>query len=227
MSMKIRIVFGSILSATLVILVSFLSLVGCHLAQATEPGTSSPLFVVRTQQAIGQTPTTRVSAFVGKGAALNLFELPKVKQGALIQKALQFFKAHPAVLTKLLENIYHYPSLVGLLEKQGVSSKDIQMSLQMLQRNPQVFLDAIADGSLSASETDPAQPLGLSTSNPLGCLIVAMVALIPITVTLTLLLLLFTLRVLTCVNFNNCANDLAQSIWEQLIQGLTQPGVTG
>ena len=223
MSMKIRIVFGSILSATLVILVSFLSLVGCHLAQATEPGTSSPLFVVRTQQATGQTPTTRVSAFVGKGSALNLFELPKVKQGALIQKALQFFKAHPGVLTKLLENIYHYPSLVGLLEKQGVSTKDIRFSLQMLQRDP----DTVLNACLLASETDPAQPLGLSTSNPLGCLIVAMVALIPITVTLTLLLLLFTLRVLTCINFNNCANDLAQSIWDQLIQGLTQPGVTG
>jgi hypothetical protein len=141
----------------------------------------------------------------------------------LIQKALQFFKAHPAVLTKLLENIYHYPSLMGLLEQQGLTTKDIQFSLQMLQKNP----DAILDACLLASETDPEQPLGLSTSNPLGCLIVAMVALIPITVTLTLLLLLFTLRVLTCVNFNNCANDLAQSIWEQLIQGLTQPGVTG
>ena len=225
--MGYRVVLGSFFSAGLLLLVCMISAVGADVNLGDENEGRSPLFVVRTQQATGVSLTRGVSAFVGKGSSMDLFILPAGEQGVLIKNALHFFKTHPAMLTKLLENVCKYPYLMGLLEKQGVSSKDIQMSLQMLQHNPQVFLDAIADGSLSASETDPAQPLGLSTSNPLGCLIVAMVALIPITVTLTLLLLLFTLRVLTCINFNNCANDLAQSIWEQLIQGLTQPGVTG
>ncbi len=223
MKMKKHIVLGSILSSALVLVVSLASVVGYHASQSVVNEHQSPLFVVRTQQATGQSPIRGVSAFVGKGASPTLFALPTGEQGLLIQAALQFFKAHPAVLTQLLKNIYKYPSIMGLLEKQGVSAQDIKVSLQMLQRNPEAIVDALSDAYLSASDTNPAQPLGLSTSNPLGCLIVAMFALIPITVTLTLLLLLFTLRVLTCVNFNNCANDLAQNIWDQLLQGVTQP----
>jgi len=225
--MKIHVLVGSLFAAAVLIVVSFVSVVGYQSSQAHDAEILSPLFTVRSQQAIEQTRNGGVSAFLGKGAQTNLFPSVGFPRGELIQTAIKIFRAHPALLSKLVENLDTYPYIVGMLAKQGIKTEDIGTYMQMIQNNPSLVTEEVLDQCFVVLDTDPAQPLGLSTSSALGCFIVAIIALVPLTVVLTLVLLFFTLRILTCMNFNDCANALAQKIWEQMIQGLTQEEVTG
>ncbi|MFA5103452.1 MAG: hypothetical protein WC525_09905 [Candidatus Thermoplasmatota archaeon] len=219
--MKRHVVYGSIFAAALLLVISLVSVVGYQSVKRNEYNGSSPLFAVRTSQATQQTVPEGTATFLGKGAALSLFPSRSLTNEDLM-RAIQWFQAHPAVVIKLLENIDRYPGVAGMLADRGVNTQDVKTYLRMIQRNPGLVSEALANAdTLASSETD-TQPLGLSTSNPLGCFIVAMVALIPITVVITLLVLLFTLRILTCMNVNDCANEIAEGIWDQLIQGLTQ-----
>jgi hypothetical protein len=222
MKMKMNVVVGSIFAAALLLVVSFISVVGYQSVQATDHEGSSPLFAVRTEQALEKTRSDGVSAFLGKGTSINLFPTQAGSQQMLIQTAIQIFRAHPALLAKLIQNLDKYPYIAGLLTKQGIKTEDISTYMKMIQNNPSFVTEEILDQCLVALEKDPRQPLGLSTSSALGCFIVAMMALLPLTIVLTLLLLFFTVRILTCMNFNDCANNLAQKIWDQMIQGLTQ-----
>lgn len=220
--MNIKVVVGSLFGAALLIVVSFASVVGYQSVQAQDHDVYSPLFAVRTQRATQQTGRGGVSAFLGKGTQTNLFPSPGFQKEELIQTAIKFFRIQPALLTKLVENLDKYPYVTGFVAKYGISSEDVTHYMRMIQNDPSLVTEALTDVRLLASDTNGSQPLGLSTSNPLGCFIVAMMALIPVTVVLTLLLLLFTLRVLTCMNVNDCANVIANKIWSQLMQGLTQ-----
>jgi hypothetical protein len=218
--MKIKIVVGSIVGAALLFAASFISVVGYQTAQSS--AVSSPLFTVRTAQAIERTPESGMTMFLGKGTPTYLFPVSETGQEDLLQQALRMIQAHPLVFVKLLENLNKYPYVAGLLEQQGLKVSDLRNYLHLVQQNPVLLSDAIQQMRGSLSDTTPGQPLGLSTSSALGCFIVALVALLPITVTLLLVMLFFTLRILTCLNVNDCANTLAQQIWDQLLQGLTQ-----
>ena len=219
--MKRHVVYGSIFAAALLLVVSLVSVVGYQSVQHEDQDDSSPLFAVRTSRATQQTSAEGVATYLGKGAVLSLFPSRSLTDEDMM-RAIQWFQTHPVIVIKLLENIDRYPGLAGMLADRGINTQDVKTYLRMLQQNPSLVSEALADADLLASsETDP-QPLGLSTSNPLGCLIVAMFALVPITVVITLLVLLFTLRILTCMNVNDCANKIAEGIWDQLIQGLTQ-----
>lgn len=220
--MKINVLYGSIFAAALLIVVSFVSVVAYQSEQAPDHVAYSPLFTVRTQRATQQTSNGGVSAFLGKGAQTHLFPSEESQREELIQTAITFFSTHPAIFAKLMENLNKYPYLAGLLTKYGIKTQDVKNYIQMIQHNPSLITEVLANRDLVASDSNGPQPLGLSTSNPLGCFIVAMMVMVPVTLVLTLLLLFFTLRILTCMNINDCANVLAEQIWDQLIQGLTQ-----
>ncbi len=220
-------VVGSIFCAAVLLIVSFASVVGFQTARSADHETGSPLFSVRTVRA-NQHYTVKISTmFLGKGRQSSLFGASISNQAELIQNAIKLLRAHPAVFSQLLEKLNHYPYLAGLLAKYNIKTEDITRYIHLIQDNPELLSEETIAGCLAASGTDPAQPLGLSTSNPLGCFIVAVFALLPLTIVFTLLLLFFTLRILTCMNVNDCANVLAQKIWDQIIQGLTQEEVTG
>lgn len=210
-------------SAAVILVGSVVSVVAYQTVHSSDSGADSPLFAVRTQRATNQENLEGVSLFLGKGRHTTLFNPSASNQDELIQTAIKFFTTHPAVFTKLLEKLDHYPYLTELLTKYNIKSSEFEYYLHLLQKNPGLVTEETMKGYFAGTNTDPAQPLGLSTSNPLGCFIVAVFALMPVAIVLTLLLLFFTLRILTCMNVNNCANDLAQSIWDQMIQGLTQP----
>ncbi len=221
--MKRKLIFCSIFAAAILVLVSFVSMVGSQSTQANEKESSSPLFAVRTKRATQKVSEGVMSCFLGKGKQLNIFPSTKTQNEDLIYTAIKIFSTNPALLNRLLDNLDKFPYLAGLLKKYGVNTLDIKNYMRIIKNNPSLLKEGITDISLSDPHDDGPQPLGLSTSNPLGCLIVAMVALVPITVVLTLLLLLFTVRILTCLNVNNCTNEIANQIWDQLLQGLT-PG---
>lgn len=219
--MKRNILIGSIVAATLVVLVSFASVVGVQ-QQDTINESSSPLFTVRTYQATRQTSINGITRFLGKGTPTDLFPTAAQSQ-EMIQAAIRMFSTNPALLQRLVDNLDQYPYLTNLLARYEISIPEIEKYLRLAQDNPAFLEDAVKDIQIPVPDDDDPQPLGLSTSNPIGCLIVAIAALVPITVVLTLLLLLFTVRILTCLNINDCANDIAEGIWNQLVQGLTEP----
>ena len=221
--MKIKIIIGSIFAATLIIVVSFVSVVGHQSVQTNEHESYSPLFVVRTQRATQKISTSTVSDFLGKGTPSNIFPSKTTQKEELIQTAIKIFSKNPALLNRLIDNLDQFPYITGLISKYGIDTIGIKHYMKMIQNNPSLVTEDLTDIQLSVPSDDSPQPLGLNTANPLGCFIVALVALIPITVVLTLLLLLFTVRILTCMNVNDCANAIANQIWDQLLQGLT-PG---
>jgi len=220
--MKKKGIIGCIFAAALIIMTSYASVVGYQTVQPSNQESFSPLFAVRTQRAIQQTSGGGVATFLGKGTYTNLFPSQASRQEELIQTAIKIFRTHPALLTRLVENLDKYPYIAEMLTKQGVKTQDVKNYIRLMQNNPSLFADAIDNLQLVASDKNGTQPLGLSTSSALGCFIVAVFALLPVTMVLTLLLLFFTLRILTCMNINDCANVLAQQIWDQMIQGLTQ-----
>ena len=140
----------------------------------------------------------------------------------MIDKALEIFRQNPKVLQQLLSNLNHYPYIIDMLSKYGISIVQLYSYLSKIRENPSLLEDDLTNIQFAINSQDDSHPLGLSTSNPLGCFIVAIVALVPITVVLTLVVLLFTIRIFTCMNINDCANTIANQIWSQLTQGLTQ-----
>jgi hypothetical protein len=221
--MKRKLTIGSIFAAAILVLVSFISVVGYQSAQANEKESSSPLFTVRTQRATQKTSEGFISAFLGKGKQLNIFPSRKSQNEDMINKAIIFFSTNPALLNRLLDSLDQFPYLAGLINKYGINKLNIKNYMKIIKNNPLRLAEEMNDIKILVPHENSPQPLGLSTSNPLGCFIITLVALVPITVVLTLLLLLFTVRIFTCLNVNDCANNIAEEIWTQLLQGLT-PG---
>lgn len=219
--MKRNIILGSIVAAALILLMSFTSVVGIQ-QQDTIKEISSPLFTVRTYQATRKTSTTGITRFLGKGTQTDLF--PTAAQSwEMIHAAIQMLSKNPVLLQRLVENLDQFPYLANLLARYDITLPEIKAYLRLAQSNPGLLQESINGIQIPVPGDDGSQPLGLSTSNPIGCLIVVIAALVPITVVLTLLLLLFTVRIMTCLNVNDCANDIAEGIYNQLLQGLTEP----
>lgn len=221
--MKRKLVIVSIFTAVIITSISFLSVVGQQSVQANEKINSSPLFAVRTQRAAQTIPQDITTVFIGKEKQINIFPATTQNQD-IINKAIQFFRSNPAVLTKLVDKLDAFPYSRGLLATYGISKIQIKNHMRILQENPSIAWEQINGLSPVISPDDsPPQPLGLSTSNVLACFIMGLIVLVPLTAFLTLLSLVFTLRILTCLNVNDCGDIIVKNIWDQLVQGLT-PG---
>jgi hypothetical protein len=194
-----------------------------YTVQANKKINSSPLFAVRTQRAAQTIPQDITTVFIGKEKQINIFPATTQNQG-IINKAIQFFRSNPAVLTKLVDKLDAFPYSRGLLAAYGISKIQIKNYMKILQENPSLAWEQINGLSpVISPEDSPPQPLGLSTSNALACFIMGLIVLVPLTAYLTLLSLVFTLRILTCLNVNDCGDIIVKNIWDQLVQGLT-PG---
>ena len=102
----------------------------------------------------------------------------------------------------------------------GRNKLDVKNYLRIIMDDPSLLSEELKNILIVVPNDDSPQPRGLSTSNPLGCFIVGLIVLPIITVVVTLVVLLFTLRILTCLNVNDCADIIAQGIWDQLVQEL-------
>jgi hypothetical protein len=221
--MKRKILIGSVGAALLLILTSYTSVIGFQTTTDNNPSLqSSPLFAVQTLRSTNKKTTVIHTNYLKKGDYENLFPpAPTLTQDA-ITTALQLFAAHSQVFIELFTRLQKTPYTNTIIKNLEVKAPNVVPYLRRMQNNPALLMEQLRNLQPQTPPDDTPHPLGLSTSNPLGCYIVAVFALLPVTIVVTLLVLLFTIRVFTCMNVNNCANDIAQSIWESLLQGLTQ-----
>jgi len=222
--MNRKILIGCIGSVILLILVSYTSVVGFQTAPSGNKFMqSSPLFATQTLRSINKKTTEIKSYYLGKGNQLNIFPLKKSLNEEMFNKARKIFSTNPALLNRLFDNLEKIPYLRELLNKYGVNKLDVKNYMRIIINDPSLLTEETKNIQIAVPNDDTPQSLGLSTSNPLGCFIVGLIVLPIITVVITLLTLLFTLRIFTCLNVNDCANNIAEGIWDQLVQELT-PG---
>ncbi|MBN1280103.1 MAG: hypothetical protein JXA00_00470 [Candidatus Thermoplasmatota archaeon] len=220
--MNKKILIGCIGSVVLLILVSYTSVVGFQTADSGDTCMqSSPLFATQTLRSINKKATEIQSYYLGKGEQLNIFPSQTSLNDDMVTKARKLFSRNPALFNRVCDNLGKLLYFRGLLNKYSISIVDVKNYLRMIIDEPSLFTEEMKNIQIAASPDDTPQPLGLSTSSPLGYFIVGLVVLPIITVVVTLVSLLFTLRIFTCLNVNDCANDIAKGIWDQLVQELT------
>ena len=222
--MRKKVSVVSIFAAVLMVLLPISAVVGTNIVKSDVEKISiaSPLFAVRTQRSLNKEETKKISAnYLGKGKQLNMLLPEKPMAQIWIDKAIKLFDTNPALFDKLLERLDKIPNIAKMLEKHDISKQDIKNYMMIIKNNPSELVEEIEDSQIKVPiDNNIPQPLGLETGN-LGCIIIPIV-LAPVAAIMTLLVLLFTLRILTCMNVNNCGDEILQGIWEQLLQGLTE-----
>jgi len=212
---------GSIFAAAVIIIVSFASVVAYQSVQSTEKDSHSPLFSIRIQHAINKaSERSMTSDYLGKGKTLYLFTSSQSLFHVQLDKALKIINNNPTMVQKLFERISNSPQVLHLLQRYGVSVTDIKLFLAQVNDNPELLKNQLnkVDGSVYIA--DGPQPLGLNTSNAIGCFITILV-LLPLAIVIGILIATITL--VTCLNIGGCAETIIQAILTGMIQGLRQP----
>lgn len=216
--MNKKILVISILAATIIALAPLSSVVGTNNVNPdTKKG--SPLFAVRTQRSQNEENAKNIiTNYLGKGEQLRIL-LPKRSMTQIwIDRAIKMVDSEPALFNMLIEKLDKAPYIAKMLDKYDITKQGIKNFMKMIQDNPSIVADEIE--SIQVPLNNIPQPLGLNTTI-IECLVTGIVFSI-VAVVITLIALFFTLRILTCLNVNNCANDIAQGIFDQLIQGLKE-----
>ena len=216
--MNKKILIISILAAIIVALAPLSSVVGTiNVNSDTKKG--SPLFAVRTQRSQDEENAKNIiTNYLGKGEQLSIL-LPKRSMSQIwFDRAIKIVDSDPVLFNKLIEKLDKSPHIARMLNKYDITKQGIKNFMKIIQDNPSIIADEIEDIQVPL-ETIP-QPLGLNTTI-IECIVTGIVFSI-VAVVITLIALFFTLRILTCLNVNNCANDIAQGIFDQLIQGLKE-----
>jgi len=210
--MNKKILIISILAAVLMTLLPISSVVGTHEIKSNKDMINSPLFAAK------QTSKNPIqSSYLGKEKPLNLFIEKRTTLQAYADKALKMVQSNPNLLKSLLDNIAEMPEIKKLMEKNDINIDDFREQMNQVINNPELLKEKIDETLLISPFTDDPVPLGLSTSNPLGCFIVALI-LAPIFALIGMIIA--TITIITCLNINGCFEDLVQNLLDQFIQGL-------
>lgn len=216
--LKKKILIGCIGAAALLILVSFSSVVGSN----AEKKEVSPLFSVRTDRKLNRAVLYESnSEYVGKGRWSQLFPSTEKSLDIWIEKAIQLIDKNPAVIYALLNKASKLPAVTKVLNENGIDMNDFKNTLNQLKNNPETLKEEL--NKIAQKHDTPIpdpEPLGLSTSNPLGCFIVAVFAFLPLA--LVLGLIIGTITIVTCL-MPGCLEAVIQNLYESMIQGLTPP----
>jgi hypothetical protein len=219
--MNKKILIISISAAVLLVVASFSSVIGTNDGKSTNK-IESPLFMVRTQRSLATHDQTKVqSHFLGKGLTSNLFITAKPSLATSIDRTIKLLNQNPVFFAKFLETITSNPRVRSLLQENGISMTQFKTHLNRLKNDPSLFIEEIrsAEPKLSAKDINGPIPLSLNTSNPIGCVITAIV-MIPVVLVIALIVVIFTLRILQCLNLN----EVMQSIMDQVLQELFPSG---
>lgn len=220
--MKGIILVGSVAAAILIILTSLASVVGVQSGQ-TDTGTTqvSPLFARRITSALQKSTTEIQSNYIGKGAQRNLFFSDPSLLRVWVDRAVKIIDANPALVHTIFDRIQKLPYVIELLQKNKVSSEEFKQQLSQLENDPALLKQYMQQVKISVDASgDSGEPLGLDTSNAIGCFITVLV-LLPVAIMLALLIA--TITIVTCLNLGGCFEKIAEQILENIVQRLTPP----
>ena len=211
-----KILILSILAAVLMILLPISSVVGTNVVKsdAKEGNISSPLFAIR-----HRSENKINSEYLGKGKTLPLFIEKKMTYDHSFDKAVSLLQRNPIFFNKILEKIQEHPIILDLLAENDISLSDFNTYANVMKNNP-VMLEQEIKKVEQYLPGDSSLPLGLNNTNPIA-IIILVIALLPVIVTIGLLVA--TITIITCLNINNCFENLVQGMFDSFIQGLTQP----
>jgi hypothetical protein len=221
--LKKKILIGCIGAVALLILVSFTSVVGSNMERIDSKNNQiSPLFKVRTDQKLNRLSIHESNSnYIGKGKWLHLFPSTEKSLEIWIQKALYLLETNPTMIYVILNKASKLPAVDQILNKNGIDIKDFKNQLNHLNKNPEIIKEELNKIARSHNiQTPDPEPQGLSTSNAIGCFIIAVFALLPLA--LILGLIIGTITIVTCI-MPGCLEAVLQNIWTNMIQGLTPP----
>ena len=163
---------------------------------------ASPLFAIRTQRSLNKDETKQINSnYLGKGKILNLFFLKKSSLQNYVDKALKLIDKQPQILHSVINKITTMPEIVNLLKENGLTLDDFKNQMNQLINNPILLKEKVDVAFLASPFGDDPVPLGLSTSNPLGCFIIALI-MAPIFAMIGMIIA--TITIVTCLNIGGC-----------------------
>ena len=217
--MKQKLFVVSILVATLVILTSLTSVVGVQTTK-TENKYSSPLFSKRLTTMIDKDDEEIESNYIGKGTTLNLFSNKRSYLRLWMDKAIRIIQNNPAIIDSIFARVEKIPYIMNLFKENGISKTDLTKYSTQLKNNPSLLKQESDLIQINLEGGDTPVPKGLSTSNPIGCL-VTVIALLPLIIVLAVLI--GTITIVTCLNIGGCLEALMQNLYESILQELLPP----
>jgi hypothetical protein len=184
---------------------------------------TSPLFIVRTPDSHQQSSETFLqSSYLGINTPFPITFFTSPLEEVSINKVLYILNTQTDLISSLFEKMQSSKQYQSLLNQHSLSDQQVKVFGIILSENPELFEEKLKVFESINLDNSGLQPLGFETVF-IECLITAIV-LAPIVVVVTLLALFFTLRVLTCLNINDCASEIAQGILDNLSQGLQGTG---
>ena len=156
--------------------------------------------------------------YLGIDTPFPISFVPSAFDDTTIAQILHMLNTRADLLSSLYEKMQSSKQYQSLLNGYQLSNQQVTAFSRIISENPELFEEKLHEFGPIRSIESGLQPLGFETSF-IECLITAII-LAPIVVIVTLLALFFTLRILTCLNINDCANEIAQGILDSLSQGL-------
>ncbi len=219
--MRKEIMYVSLGAAVLLILGSLSSVIGFTASQSENPQAISPLFSVRTARSNHEQPTmTLRSEYLGKGKNVNIFPASSLTFQSQLDRAIKIIHNNPLFVKKLLEKISDTPRIINIFTHYKLSISDVERYITQVKDNPELLKDQLKDVDFALPCSDTPRPLGLDTSNAIGCFITVLV-LLPLAITIGILIATITL--VTCLNLGGCAETIIAAILSGMLQELTQP----
>ena len=217
--MKQKLFIVSFLVAALIILTSLTSVVGVKTTK-TEGTISSPLFSTRLTKMIDKDNEEIESNYIGKGTTLNLFSNKRSYLRLWMDKAIRIIQNNPAIIDSIFARVEKIPYIMNLFKENGISKTDLTKYSTQLKNNPSLLKQESDLIQINLEGGDTPVPKGLSTSNPIGCL-VTVIALLPLIIVLAVLI--GTITIVTCLNIGGCLEALMQNLYESILQELLPP----
>jgi len=185
---------------SLFVLASFTNVIGTNASLRNSRSIVSPLFTLRAKQRLNKPVSDLINIdYVRKGET-PAYYIGKPNISSLIKKLLN---EKPWPFYHLLAKIKRNPKVLEALNGENIKINSLRRYLagntQILERLKQYLLPLI-DKNI--------QPQSLSTSNPIGCIIV-IIAMLPV------LIVIATMTIVTCL-----VNGCLEQLFENFIQGL-------
>jgi hypothetical protein len=214
--MKQKLVIGSVIIAAVIILTSMSSVIGKNSSQIEYDSMDSPLFKARSHPKSLDLATS----YIGNGKSVDWIKIDSNRYNGLISKALDILNSNSAIRDNVIKYVEDNPRILALLDDYNLDFEKLKMDLDEQLQNPEDLIPYISKYVADINGVSPPEPLGLSTSNPIGCFVVV-IAMLPLLLILTVMIA--TITIVTCLNVGGCFEAIWTQIGEAFIQGLNPP----